>query len=125
MRDVFHVSQLKKCLRVPSEAVEIEAIQLEPDLTYQERPIKILDQKEQVTEDDQLNRTRCNGVITQEKKLHGKQKSICELITQSFSTKEEICTYSVKGDLHLFCNSNLQLASLNSQGSPKVNCKNT
>src|SRR6266508_456051 len=47
--DVFHVSQLKKCLRVPSEAVEIEAIQLEPDLTYQEHPIKILDQKERVT----------------------------------------------------------------------------
>ena len=47
--DVFHVSQLKKCLRVPSEAVRIETIQLEPDLTYQEPPIKILDQKERVT----------------------------------------------------------------------------
>ena len=47
--DVFHISQLKKCLRVPTEAVEIKAIQLEPDLTYQEKPIKILDQKERVT----------------------------------------------------------------------------
>src|SRR6266508_5040905 len=47
--DVFHVSQLKKCLRVLAEAVEVEAIQLKPDLTYQERPIKILDQKERVT----------------------------------------------------------------------------
>ena len=46
---VFHVSQLKKCLRVPSEAVEVKAIQLEPDLTYQERPIKILDRKERAT----------------------------------------------------------------------------
>jgi len=46
---VFHVSQLKKCLRVPSEAVEVEAIQLEPDLTYQEHPTKILDQKERAT----------------------------------------------------------------------------
>src|SRR5438045_6394459 len=46
---MFHVSQLKKCLRVPSEAVEVEAIQLEPDLTYQEHPIKILDQKERAT----------------------------------------------------------------------------
>ena len=49
MQDVFHVSQLQKCLRVPSEAVEIEDLQLEPDLTYQEQPIKILDQKERVT----------------------------------------------------------------------------
>ena len=48
--DVFHVSQLKKCLRVPSEAVEIATIQLEPDLTYQEHPIKILDQKERATQ---------------------------------------------------------------------------
>src|SRR5436190_4349013 len=47
--DVLHVSQLKKCLRVPSEVVEIEVIQLELDLTYQERPIRILDQKERVT----------------------------------------------------------------------------
>ena len=46
---MFHVSQLKKCLRVPSEAVKIEAIRLEPDLTYEERPIKILDQKERAT----------------------------------------------------------------------------
>ena len=47
--DVFHVSQLKKCLRVPSEAVKIEAIQLEPNLTYQQHSIKILDQKECAT----------------------------------------------------------------------------
>src|SRR6266540_4521719 len=80
--------------------------------------------KNELPEDDLLSRTRCNGVITQKKKLHGKHKTICELITQSFSIKEEICTYSVKGDFHLFCKSNLQLASLNSQGSPKVNCEN-
>src|SRR5436190_9440743 len=36
--DVFHVSQLKRYLRVPSKAVNIEAIQLEPDLTYEEQP---------------------------------------------------------------------------------------
>src|SRR5213083_2205899 len=47
--DVFPVSQLKRCLCTPSEAVEVEAIQLEPDLTYQEHPIKILDQKERAT----------------------------------------------------------------------------
>ena len=46
---MFHVSQLKRCLRVPFEAVKIEIIQLEPDLTYQEHPIKILDQKERAT----------------------------------------------------------------------------
>ncbi|WVZ70300.1 hypothetical protein U9M48_018976 [Paspalum notatum var. saurae] len=40
VHDVFHVSQLKKCLRVPKEVVDTSQIQIEPDLTYQERPIK-------------------------------------------------------------------------------------
>ncbi|WVZ75539.1 hypothetical protein U9M48_023582 [Paspalum notatum var. saurae] len=42
VHDVFHVSQLKKCLRVPEEVVE-------PDRTYEEKPIKILDQKQRST----------------------------------------------------------------------------
>ena len=48
VHNVFHVSQLKKCLRVPDEAVEIEGLTLQPDLTYVEHPIKILDEKERV-----------------------------------------------------------------------------
>ena len=35
--------------RVPDEAVEIEGLPLQPDLTYIEHPIKILDEKERVT----------------------------------------------------------------------------
>jgi hypothetical protein len=43
------VSQLKKCLRVPEEVVEIEGLPLQPDLSYIEHPIKILDEKERMT----------------------------------------------------------------------------
>jgi hypothetical protein len=43
------VSQLKKCLRVPTEAVEIEGLPLQPDLSYVEHLVKILDEKERVT----------------------------------------------------------------------------
>ena len=46
---MFHISQLKKCLRVPDEAVEIGGLPLQPDLMYIEHPIKILDEKERVT----------------------------------------------------------------------------
>ena len=49
VHNVFHVSQLKKCLRVPDEAMEIEGLPLQPDLTYVEHPVKILDEKERVT----------------------------------------------------------------------------
>ncbi|WVZ93821.1 hypothetical protein U9M48_039776, partial [Paspalum notatum var. saurae] len=49
VHDVFHVPQLKKCLRVPEEAVDTSQIQVEPDLTYEEKPIKILDQKQRLT----------------------------------------------------------------------------
>ena len=43
IHNFFHVSQLKKCLRVPEEQVPTEVMDLQPDLQYQERPIKILD----------------------------------------------------------------------------------
>ncbi|WVZ63512.1 hypothetical protein U9M48_013137 [Paspalum notatum var. saurae] len=55
VHDVFHVSQLKKCLRVPEEAVDTSQIQFEPDLTYEERPIKILDQKQRITRRRTIN----------------------------------------------------------------------
>jgi hypothetical protein len=49
VHDVFHVSQLKKCLRVPREQLPMEELDLGGDLTYSERPIKILDMAEHVT----------------------------------------------------------------------------
>ncbi|WVZ97317.1 hypothetical protein U9M48_042865 [Paspalum notatum var. saurae] len=55
VHDVFHVSQLKKCLRVPEEAVNTSQIQIEPDLTYEEHPIKILDQKQRATRRRAIN----------------------------------------------------------------------
>jgi hypothetical protein len=49
VHDVFHVSQLKKCLRVPEEQLPMEELDLGGDLTYSERPVKILDMAERVT----------------------------------------------------------------------------
>ena len=49
VHNVFNISQLKKCLRVPNEAVEIEGLPLQPGLSYIEHHIKILDEKERVT----------------------------------------------------------------------------
>ncbi|KAK1684708.1 hypothetical protein QYE76_045556 [Lolium multiflorum] len=54
VHNVFHVSQLKKCHPEMSETplkdtVPLEEVQLESDLTYQEKPIKILERAERNT----------------------------------------------------------------------------
>jgi hypothetical protein len=49
VHDVFHVSQLRKCLRVPKEPKPLEELTVGEDLTYQEYPVKILDTSEKVT----------------------------------------------------------------------------
>jgi hypothetical protein len=52
--DVFHVSQLRKCLQVPNKPetfIEIDhnSIDLNSDLTYRERPIRILEEDVRLT----------------------------------------------------------------------------
>jgi hypothetical protein len=54
VHDVFHISQLKKCLRVPEEHLPMEEISVQGDLTYTEHPMKII---------DTLNRVMRNKVI--------------------------------------------------------------
>jgi hypothetical protein len=49
VHDIFHVSQLKKCLKTLVDVVLPEVTPLEADLSYPEHPIKVLDQKDRVT----------------------------------------------------------------------------
>jgi hypothetical protein len=49
VHDVFHVSQLKKYLRVPEEQIPLEELTVKEDLTYEEYPVKILETTERVT----------------------------------------------------------------------------
>jgi hypothetical protein len=48
VHDVFHVSQLKKCLRVPEEQLPAEDLEVQ-DLTYIEKPTQILETADRVT----------------------------------------------------------------------------
>jgi hypothetical protein len=50
VHNVFHVSQLKKCLRIPDRTIDVVDVALEPDLTYSEHPIRVLDQKDRITQ---------------------------------------------------------------------------
>ena len=47
--NVLHVFQLKKSLRVPEEAIEPASVKIQSDLTYEERPIRVLEEMERVT----------------------------------------------------------------------------
>jgi hypothetical protein len=49
LHDMFHVSQLKKCLRVLEEQIPMEDFDAKEDHSYQEYPIKILEISERVT----------------------------------------------------------------------------
>jgi hypothetical protein len=54
VHDLFHVSQLKKCLRVLEEQIPIKDLDVKDDLSYQEYPIKILVTSERVTRNKRI-----------------------------------------------------------------------
>jgi hypothetical protein len=49
VHNVFHVSQLKRCLKPPTNMVIEDTILLETDLMYKAYPINVLDQQDRVT----------------------------------------------------------------------------
>jgi hypothetical protein len=49
VHDVFHVSQLKKCLRVLVEQFLVEGMEVQEDLTYEEKPMQIMEIVDRVT----------------------------------------------------------------------------
>jgi hypothetical protein len=49
VHNVFHTSQLKKCLRPPVDVVVDDVSPIDADLSYPEHPVKILDQQDRVS----------------------------------------------------------------------------
>jgi hypothetical protein len=49
VHDIFHVSQLKKCLCVPEEQLTVEALEVQEDLTFIEKLAQILETADRVT----------------------------------------------------------------------------
>jgi hypothetical protein len=49
VHNVFHVSQLKRYLKHPTDVVIEDTIPLKPDLTYKAYHIKVFDQQDRVT----------------------------------------------------------------------------
>jgi hypothetical protein len=72
VHDIFHMSQLKKCLKAPVGIVLPEVAPLKADLSYPEHLITILDRKDRVTRRKKSSSSRYNGAITLKKKQQGK-----------------------------------------------------
>jgi hypothetical protein len=49
VHDVSHVSQFKKCLRLPEEQFPVEDLKFQEDLTYIEKPTQISETADRVT----------------------------------------------------------------------------
>jgi hypothetical protein len=54
VNNVFHVSQLKKCLCVPEEQISMEDLDARENFSYQEYPLKILEMSQSVTRNKRI-----------------------------------------------------------------------
>jgi hypothetical protein len=74
VHNVFHFSQLKKCLSVPEEQIPIEDLSASEDLSYQEYPVKIWKHPRELPETRESRCARCNGVTIPRKRLRERLK---------------------------------------------------
>jgi hypothetical protein len=72
VHDVFHVSQLKKCLRVPEEQLPMEELNVKEDLSYSEYPIRILETSRRITRSKVINMCKVQW------NHHSKGEDTCE-----------------------------------------------
>jgi hypothetical protein len=72
VHNVFHVSQLKKCLRVSEEQLPMEELRVQGDLTYTKYPTKILDTSTRVT------RNKVIKICKVQWSHHGEDEATCE-----------------------------------------------
>jgi hypothetical protein len=82
---VFHVSQLKKYLRVPEERVEVKDMKIGSDLVYQEHPSKFWTLR---TKLPKIVLSRCikfRGVTTMSVTQPRRQMPIREKFTLTFT----------------------------------------
>ncbi|XP_019167551.1 PREDICTED: uncharacterized protein LOC109163251 [Ipomoea nil] len=73
VHNVFHVSQLKRYVHDPAHGLPPEVIPLDEDLTYEERPLRILDFKTRDT------RRKSVKMVKVWWTHHGVEEATCEL----------------------------------------------
>jgi hypothetical protein len=89
VHDIFHMSQLKKCLKAPVDVVLPEVTPLKADLTYPEHLIKILDRKDHVTRRKTVKFFKVQWATIQKKMLRGKARISTILTIRSLNYRRE------------------------------------
>jgi hypothetical protein len=87
----FHVSQLRKCLRVPEEQIPLEELTIGEDLMYQEYPVKILDNSEKINRNNRYkmckvqwsNHTKDEATWKKEDELKVEFSDIFSILSES------------------------------------------
>ena len=102
VHDVFHVSQFKKChaemADIPlRDTVPLETIQLDNDLTYEERPVKILEFARRVIAARLSSFARFSGATTRRMKPPGSERKICSKTTLTYF----LANPNLEGEIHL------------------------
>jgi hypothetical protein len=83
VHDVFHVSQLKKCLRVPEEQLPMEELNVKEDLTYSDTLSEFWKHLAELHGVKLSTCVKFSGVIIRKMRPHGKEKKNSE---QNFPT---------------------------------------
>ena len=102
VHDVFHVSQLKKChaemADIPlRDTVPLEAIQLDSDLTYEEKPSRFSRLQAGLPATRSSSFVRFSGVTIWRKKPLGNEKKIFDRTTHTFLQANP----NLEGEIHL------------------------
>jgi hypothetical protein len=74
VHDVFHVSQLKKCLCVPEEQLPMEDLDAKKIFLIKSTLSRFWKHQRGLLETRRSRCARCNGAIIPRNKLHGKGK---------------------------------------------------
>jgi hypothetical protein len=88
--DVFHVSQLKKCMSVPKDQLPMEDLEAKEDLSYQEYPVKILETSERVTRNKKIKMCKVQwSHHTEEEATWGREEELKAEFPNFFSDQSE------------------------------------
>jgi hypothetical protein len=75
----------QKCVRLPTEVLQKPELEIEPNLSYQEHPVKVLDQKERSTRARSIRMYK-----VQWKRLRGRLRIFYVLASPTFYPKESV-----------------------------------